>query len=50
MFASIPVAYVMNKVSNSVFGGVSGDMIGATNEVARAVVLVLFFAVVLVLL
>ena len=38
MFASIPVAYVMNKVSNSVFGGVSGDMIGATNEVARAVV------------
>ncbi len=48
VFASIPVAYVMNKVSNSVFGGVSGDMIGATNEVARAVVLVLF-AVVLIL-
>ncbi len=48
VFASIPVAYLMNKVSNSVFGGVSGDMIGATNEVARAVVLVLF-AVVLIL-
>jgi adenosylcobinamide-GDP ribazoletransferase len=48
VFASIPVAYVMNKVSNSVFGGVSGDMIGATNEVARAVALVLF-AVVLIL-
>jgi adenosylcobinamide-GDP ribazoletransferase len=48
VFASIPVAYVMNKVSNSVFGGVSGDMIGATNEVARAFVLVLF-AVVLIL-
>jgi len=48
VFASIPVAYVMKKVSNSVFGGVSGDMIGATNEVARTVVLVLF-AVVLIL-
>ncbi len=50
VFASIPVAYVMNIVSNSVFGGVSGDMIGATNEVGRAVVLVLFVVVVLILL
>jgi cobalamin synthase len=41
---------VMNIVSNSVFGGVSGDMIGATNEVGRAVVLVLFVVVVLILL
>ena len=39
----------MKIVSNSVFGGVSGDMIGATNEVARAVVLVLFAVVVLIL-
>ena len=46
---SIPVAFVMEKVSEGVFGGVSGDMIGATNEVTRAVVLVLF-AVVLMLL
>ena len=45
---SIPVAFVMEKVSEDVFGGVSGDMIGATNEVARAVTLVLF-AVVLML-
>ena len=48
VLVSIPVAFVMEKVSNSVFGGVSGDMIGATNEVARAVALVLF-AVVLML-
>jgi adenosylcobinamide-GDP ribazoletransferase len=45
---SIPVAFVMEKISEGVFGGVSGDMIGATNEVARAVTLVLF-AVVLML-
>ena len=48
VLVSIPVAFVMEKVSKSVFGGVSGDMIGATNEVARAVGLVLF-AVVLIL-
>jgi adenosylcobinamide-GDP ribazoletransferase len=48
VLVSVPVAFVMRKVSNSVFGGVSGDMIGATNEVARAVTLVLF-AVVLML-
>jgi cobalamin synthase len=42
VFASVPVAFGMEKVSNAVFGGVSGDMIGATNEVTRAVTLVLF--------
>ncbi len=31
----------MEQVANGMFGGVSGDMIGATNECARAVVLVL---------
>ena len=45
VFVSVPVAFIMNRVSNSVFGGVSGDMIGATNEVARAVVLILFAVV-----
>jgi adenosylcobinamide-GDP ribazoletransferase len=35
----------MEKVGKSVFGGVSGDIIGATNESARAVVLVLIAAV-----
>ena len=49
VLVSIPVAFAMEKVSEGVFGGVSGDMIGATNEVARAVTLVLF-AVVLMLL
>jgi len=46
VLVSVPVALVMEKVSEGVFGGVSGDMIGATNEVARAVTLV-FFAIVL---
>jgi adenosylcobinamide-GDP ribazoletransferase len=35
----------MKQVGKSVFGGVSGDMIGATNEAARAVALVLTAAV-----
>ena len=37
VLASIPVALVMEKISERVFGGVSGDTIGATNEVARMV-------------
>jgi len=41
VLVSVPVAFGMRKVSDNVFGGVSGDMIGATNEVARAVTLVL---------
>jgi adenosylcobinamide-GDP ribazoletransferase len=48
VLVSIPVAFTMEKVAERVFGGVSGDMIGATNEVARAVTLILS-AVVLVL-
>jgi adenosylcobinamide-GDP ribazoletransferase len=50
VLVSIPVAFVMEKVSKEVFGGVSGDMIGATNEVARATTLVLFAIVLLVIL
>jgi adenosylcobinamide-GDP ribazoletransferase len=49
VLVSIPVAFVMKRVSDGVFGGVSGDMIGATNEVARAVALVLFAAVLMVI-
>ena len=32
---------LMEKLANNVFGGVSGDMIGATNEAARALSLVM---------
>lgn len=49
VFVSIPIAFLMNMVSNAVFGGVSGDMIGATNEVARAVTLILFAVVLMVM-
>jgi len=35
----------MEKVANGMFGGVSGDMIGATNEAARTVTLVTVAAV-----
>ena len=49
VLVSIPVAFVMKKVSDRVFGGVSGDMIGATNEVARAVTLVLFAVLLMVI-
>jgi adenosylcobinamide-GDP ribazoletransferase len=49
VLASVPVAVLMEKVAESVFGGVSGDMIGATNEVARAVTLLLLAVVIWVL-
>ncbi len=39
---SILVGAVMERVAQSVFGGVSGDAIGATNETVRAVTLVVF--------
>jgi len=39
---SILVGAVMERVAQSVFGGVSGDTIGATNETVRAVTLVVF--------
>jgi adenosylcobinamide-GDP ribazoletransferase len=49
VLVSIPLAFIMQKVAEGIFSGVSGDMIGATNEVTRAVVLVVF-AVVMTLL
>jgi adenosylcobinamide-GDP ribazoletransferase len=50
VLVSVPVAFLMEKVSEGVFGGVSGDTIGATTEVARAVTLIVFAAVLVVLL
>jgi adenosylcobinamide-GDP ribazoletransferase len=49
MFISVPIAVVMSKVSNQVFGGVSGDMIGATNETTRATTLILFSLLLMVI-
>lgn len=49
VLVSVPVAFVMEKVAENVFGGVSGDVIGATNEVARAVTLILFAGVLMLL-
>jgi adenosylcobinamide-GDP ribazoletransferase len=42
---SILTGLLMERVAKNVFGGVSGDMIGATNESARAVTLVLLAGV-----
>ncbi len=39
--AAVIIGVFMEKVGNRIFGGVSGDMIGATNETARTATLVL---------
>jgi len=44
---SVLVGVVMERVAQSVFGGVSGDAIGAANETARAVALVFLAGVLL---
>ncbi len=49
VLVSIPVALAMEKVAENIFGGVSGDVIGATNEVSRAVALILFAGVLILL-
>ena len=49
VFVSIPLACVMEKVAEKVFGGVSGDVIGATNEVSRAITFVLLVGVLMAL-
>jgi adenosylcobinamide-GDP ribazoletransferase len=49
VFVSIPVACAMGKIAEGIFGGVSGDIIGATNEVSRAVLFVLFAGVLMVI-
>jgi len=42
---SILLGVLMERVAKSIFGGVSGDMIGATNETVRAVTLILMVGV-----
>jgi adenosylcobinamide-GDP ribazoletransferase len=49
VLVSVPVAFLMRKVSNKAFGGVTGDTIGATNEVTRAVTLILLAGVLMLL-
>jgi adenosylcobinamide-GDP ribazoletransferase len=44
---SVLVGAIMARVAQSVFGGVSGDAIGATNETARAITLVFLAGVLL---
>lgn len=48
IFISVLLGFFMTRVAGSVFGGVSGDVIGATNEMVRALSLV-FLAGVLIL-
>ena len=43
--ANVVIGLIMSVVGKSVFGGVSGDMIGATNETARALTLALLAGV-----
>jgi adenosylcobinamide-GDP ribazoletransferase len=47
ILVSVLLGVFMERVAVSVFGGVSGDMIGATNEVVRAVTLVFVAGVLL---
>lgn len=44
---SVLLGVLMEKAANRVFGGVSGDAIGATNEIARALTLVFVAGVLL---
>jgi cobalamin synthase len=45
VLATLPIAYIMEKIAEKVFGGVSGDVIGATNEVSRAIAFILLIGV-----
>ncbi|KON34097.1 MAG: hypothetical protein AC479_02000 [miscellaneous Crenarchaeota group-6 archaeon AD8-1] len=40
IITSTILGFLMEKVGKIVFGGVSGDMIGATNEIGRAIILI----------
>jgi adenosylcobinamide-GDP ribazoletransferase len=47
ILVSVVLGVLMGQVGKSVFGGVSGDMMGATNEVVRAAVLIFVAGVLL---
>jgi adenosylcobinamide-GDP ribazoletransferase len=47
LLVSVVLGVLMGQVGKSVFGGVSGDMMGATNEVVRAAVLIFVVGVLL---
>jgi len=47
VFITILLGFFMERVAKIVFNGVSGDMIGATNEIVRAIILVFIASVVI---
>lgn len=47
VFFTFIIGLIMDKVARNVFGGVSGDMIGATNEITRAIILIFIASVLL---
>lgn len=47
VFIASLLGLFMEKVAKIVFGGVSGDMIGATNEIVRAIILVFIASVII---
>ncbi len=46
LIASVIVGWVMSKVAQRNFGCVNGDVLGATNEISKVVVLLAILAVV----
>ncbi|MCL2691373.1 MAG: adenosylcobinamide-GDP ribazoletransferase [Candidatus Bathyarchaeota archaeon] len=49
VFANIPIVYIMEKAAEKIFGGVTGDVIGATNEISRAITFVLLIGVLIII-
>jgi len=49
IFVNIPIVYIMEKAAEKIFGGVTGDVIGATNEISRAITFVLLIGVLIII-
>jgi len=43
--AAVVIAFILLKVTNKSFGGVSGDVFGASNEVTRLSSLIIFASI-----